>query len=291
MTFSSEAFEPLLAWRGRREQRTEMLAAFPAQALSATLDRDNATVETGAALPPGYQWLYFLPLAAMAQVGADGHPARGGFLPPVPLPRRMWAAGRLSFHSPLQIDERVTRESEIIDIRMKTGRSGPLVFVTVEHRYLGSDERLAIVEQQDIVYREPAAGEQPAVQQSSAAPASASATWCRQLTADPVLLFRYSALTFNGHRIHYDRPYATEVEGYAGLVVHGPLVATLLLDLVRRKRPDAQIAHFEFRAMKPLLDGAAFQLCGEPATDGNSIKLWAEDAGGVVTMLATATLA
>ena len=170
---------------------------------------------------------------------------------------------------------------------MKDGRTGPLVFVTVRHTCRDASGAAAIVEEQDIVYRDhPSAG--------GAAPAAVAtpgeAAWSREVCADPLLLFRYSALTFNGHRIHYDRPYATGVEGYPGLVVHGPLLATLLLDLVRCEWPEARIGEFEFRAMRPLFDGAAFRICGDPVGDGRHIRLWAEDGSGSLCMDALATL-
>ncbi|MEO8808071.1 MAG: MaoC family dehydratase N-terminal domain-containing protein, partial [Burkholderiaceae bacterium] len=233
-------------------------------------------------------WLYFLPIAPMSAVGTDGHPTRGGFLPPVPLPRRMWAASRLVFHRPLQVGDTLTRVSEITDVQLKEGKSGPLVFVKLMHTVMSSDGATAITEEQDIVYRDdPNPGDAPA----AAKPAPPDADWCRELQPDPVLLFRYSALTFNGHRIHYDRPYATSVEGYPGLVVHGPLIATLLIDHLRRHLPEATVARFEFRALRPLFDGAPFMLNGQPAPDGHSVRLWARDAGGALCMEASAALA
>jgi len=278
------AFE---AWRGRCEQVHDTLSATPARALAATLDRPDEVLRNGDSLAPLFHWLYFLPIVPMSRVGADGHPQRGDFLPPVPLPRRMWAAGRLRFLAPLRIGEPVTRHSEIIDIRSKQGRSGSLVFVTVRHRYKPANGEVALVEEQDLVYRDaPTTGADMAQSTEPLGPA----TWSRDVVADPVLLFRYSALTFNGHRIHYDRSYATEVEGYPGLVVHGPLLATLLLDLLRRERPGACIESFEFRAVRPLFDGAALRLRGSPAADGRGVRLWAEDAVGALCMTASATL-
>ncbi|MFL6697874.1 MAG: MaoC family dehydratase N-terminal domain-containing protein, partial [Vitreoscilla sp.] len=219
--------DALRGWVGKRETHTDVITAAPIAALAATLDRDDASAD--AQLPPLHHWLYFLPVAPMRQIGDDGHPARGGFLPPVPLPRRMWAAGRLQFHGPLRVGETVTRSSEITDVQAKDGKSGPLVFVTLRHE-LASGGALAVTEEQDIVYRgHPLAGSAPPAMK----PAPLEAAWRREIHPDPVLLFRYSALTFNGHRIHYDRPYATGIEGYPGLVVHGPLLATLLADLVR----------------------------------------------------------
>ncbi|WP_022981572.1 MaoC family dehydratase N-terminal domain-containing protein [Ideonella sp. B508-1] len=276
--------DALRAWIGRRETRTELLTEAPLCALDATLDRE---APVGAApVPPLHHWLFFLPVVRLSQVGADGHPARGGFLPPVPLPRRMWAAGRLQFARPLRVGEAATRTSEILDVSAKSGRSGTLVFVKVRHE-LADAVGVAIVEEQDIVYREdPRPGD--SVPEPRLAPVGQD--WMREIRPDPVLLFRYSALTFNGHRIHYDRPYATGVEGYAGLVVHGPLLATLLADLVRRHLPDARLSAFEFRAARPVFDAAPFHLCGEPAPDGRSVRLWVRDANGALCMDASATL-
>ncbi|AIO30392.1 hypothetical protein DM39_6676 [Burkholderia cenocepacia] len=271
------------AWLGRTETLADHITVFPLDALAATLDR----AAPGEVVPPLWHWLYFLPVAPTAELGPDGHPRRGGFLPPVPLPRRMWAGGRFTFHAPLHAGRRATRESTIAHIEDKTGRSGRLVFVTVRHR-IESDGVPCIDEEHDIVYRD---APQPgaAAQRPVAAPAGEA--WSRVVTADAVLLFRYSALTFNGHRIHYDRPYVTQEEGYPGLVVHGPLIATLLVDLVHRERPDATLASFAFRAVRPTFDGQPFTLCGRPSDDGRTIELWAKDRDGWLTMQATATLA
>ncbi len=284
MIVADVKFEALRAWVGRRETHTDLVTSAPLAALAATLDRDGES--SNAEVPPLYHWLYFLPAAPMSQLGGDGHPARGGFLPPVPLPRRMWAASRVAFHAPLRVGAAVTRTSEIVDVQAKDGRSGPLVFVKVRHE-LASGATPAVTEDQEIVYRE---DPRPGAASPAPKPARAEAAWQREVRPDPVLLFRYSALTFNGHRIHYDHPYATAVEGYPGLVVHGPLLATLLADLVRRNLPDAVLTRFEFRAVRPVFDGAPFQLCGAPAADGRSVALWVRDAGGALCMEAGATL-
>ena len=275
--------DALRAWIGRRETRADLVTAAPLAALAATLDRDDAPAS--AAVPPLHHWLCFLPVAPMHQLGDDGHPARGGFLPPVPLPRRMWAASAIQFHGPLHVGATITRTTEIVDVQAKDGRSGPLVFVTLCHE-LAVGAAPAITERQEIVYRGDAAA---GAASPAPRPAPGDAAWQREVRPDPVLLFRYSALTFNGHRIHYDRPYATGVEGYPGLVVHGPLLATLLADLVRRKLPEATLAHFEFRAVRPVFEGAPFHLCGAPAPDGRSARLWVRDAEGALCMEAAAT--
>jgi 3-methylfumaryl-CoA hydratase len=284
MMMADTTLDAWRGWIGKRETRTDLVTAAPLAALAATLDREDALADSQ--VPPLHHWLYFLPVAPMRQLGNDGHPARGGFLPPVPLPRRMWAAGRLVFHGPLHVGETITRRSEITDVQAKDGKSGPLVFVKLRHE-LTSGGVLAVTEEQEIVYRDhPAAGSAP----TAARPAPPDAAWQREVRPDPVLLFRYSALTFNSHRIHYDRPYATSVEGYPGLVVHGPLLATLLADLVRREQPGARLARFDFRALRPVFEGAPIQLCGAPAPDGRSVRLWVRDAEGALCMEAEAAL-
>ncbi len=270
-------------WIGRTEQRSDDVTATPVAALSATLDRDDPAPLPGTDLPPLWHWLYFLPLARHSEIGLDGHPKRGGFLPPVPLPRRMWAGGRLDFHHPLRLGDEISRTSRIVGVDIKHGRSGALVFVTVRHE-VHNAQGLAIAEEHDIVYRDA-----PATDAVPPPPVAAPAdeTFSRLITPDPVLLFRYSALTFNGHRIHYDRPYVTEVEGYPGLIVHGPLIATLLLDGLRRERPDARVKRFSFKALRPVFDLHAFTVCGRfesPAT----AQLWTRDHEGWLTMQATA---
>ncbi|SCK26187.1 3-methylfumaryl-CoA hydratase [Variovorax sp. HW608] len=275
----------LRTWIDKTVVIDDLVTPVPLKALTATLDRDDPPVGPDSAVPPCWHWLYFLPLPQQSEIGPDGHPRRGGFLPPVPLPRRMWAGSQLSFHSPLHVGQRISRTSRIADVRLKEGRTGPLVFVNVDHE-IHAEGTLAISERHDIVYRDmPAPGE--------SAPAGVAAPegeeWSRRIEPDDVLLFRYSALTFNGHRIHYDRRYVTEVEGYPGLIVHGPLIATLLLDLLRRSLPDAQVRNFSFRAIKPLFDVAPFTVCGR-REDAETVKLWARSPEGHLAMDATASL-
>jgi 3-methylfumaryl-CoA hydratase len=229
--------------------------------------------------------LFFTPRPRASEIGSDGHARRGGFLPPVPLPRRMWAGGHFEFHAPLRIGDEVTRDSCITDVANKAGRSGELVFVTVRHQIRGGRGPL-LTEHHHIVYRDlPRPGDSPPPPR----PEPVIPTFSRDIVPDPVLLFRYSALTFNGHRIHYDRDYATRVEGYPGLVVHGPLVATLLLDLLRRERPPARLRHFEFQALRPLFDIHPFTVCGRDE-GAHGFALWARDHEGALAMTARATL-
>jgi len=278
----------LQAWVGRSETVHDRIGATPAKALNATLDHPPADVSSGTTLPPLWHWLYFLPLHRQSDIGADGHAKRGGFLPPVPLPRRMWAGSQFEFRSPVRVGDDVERTSTIADVSAKEGRTGKLVFVKVRHevRCNGSTEP-AIVEFHDIVYREAkrAGDVEPPPQR-----ADAGAAWQRDIVPDDVLLFRYSALTFNGHRIHYDRKYVTEVEGYPGLIVHGPLIATLLMDLVRRHAPDRDVATFRFKAVRPTFDLHPFRINGQLQDDGKTVKLWAQDHEGWLTMDAVATL-
>jgi 3-methylfumaryl-CoA hydratase len=271
----------LRSWIGRRSEAIDWISASRVAAWNATLDRDEPFPADGDAAPPLFHLALFPPLARTSELGPDGHARRGQFLPDVSLPRRMWAGGRFRFHRPLRIGARALRASVIERIEEKQGKSGPLVFVTVRHA-IADAGGLALEEEQDLVYRGPG-GVPPA------APAPAG-TWRREIAPDDVLLFRYSALTFNGHRIHYDRRYATGVEGYPGLVVHGPLVATLLVDLLRRERPDAVLETFRFTALRPITDVAPFALCGGPGADARHVRLWATDAEGATAMEAEAAL-
>jgi 3-methylfumaryl-CoA hydratase len=272
----------LRTWINRQESLTDTATLVPVAALTATLDRDDPAPKPGDTLPPLWHWLYHLPLARQSQIGPDGHPKRGGFLPPVPLPRRMWAGGRLTFHKPILLGQDITRTSTIVDVTEKSGRSGSLVFVLVRHEITGPDG-LALTEEHDIVYRDPPGPNDPAPA-PKAAPADAA--FSRGITPDDVLLFRYSALTFNGHRIHYDRRYVTTEEGYPGLIVHGPLIATLLTDLYRRNDP-RPMKSFKFRAVSPLFDIAPFSVHGKQGPDGK-VALWAANAQGHLAMEAEA---
>jgi 3-methylfumaryl-CoA hydratase len=273
-------------WLGRTEQRHDVVTAAPLNAWAAALDRDDPAAQPGSSVPPLAHWLFFLPAARQSQLGPDGHPQRGGFLPPIELPRRMWAGGRLTFHQTLQVGDDIVRTSRIANVDAKSGRSGALAFVTVRHE-ITSSRGLAITEEHDIVYRGLGQADTAA---PAPPPAPSDETFSRRIVPDPVLLFRYSALTFNGHRIHYDRRYVTEVEGYPGLIVHGPLIATLLIDLLRRERPEARVHRFAFTAKSPLFDLHPFEVCGR--FDGErSTALWARNHQGALAMQASAELA
>lgn len=279
--------EHLRTWIGRSETLTELLAPAPATLLAATLDHPELATTTGDPLPPLFQWLYFMPVCPQSQIGADGHPARGGFLPPVPLPRRMWAASAIDFRRPLLIGSTASRHVEIIDLSLKQGRSGMLVFVKLRIVIKDGEGRIAIEETQDLVYRNHPAPDEP-VPAPTTAPTDEH--WARTVVADPVLLFRYSALTFNSHRIHYDLEYARRTEGYPALVVQGPLTVSLLLDHLQRNLPGRHLAQLTFRAVRPLFEGVAFELCGRLEEDGKTVSLWTRDRDGALCTHAIATI-
>ncbi|WP_284946543.1 FAS1-like dehydratase domain-containing protein [Acidisoma cladoniae] len=278
MTLSSD----MQQWVGRTETAEEVLSPAPLALLAATLDQADMPDTTVPALA---HWLYFLPRTPGSGIGLDGHAQRGGFLPPVSLPRRMWAGSEIRFDGSLRTGVAATKTSEIMAIDSKTGRSGKLVFVTVKHR-LSQDGVAVVIETQHIVYRD-------APTPNAAAPKAETspdqAVWSRTIAPDPVLLFRYSALTFNGHRIHYDRTFCRDEEGYPGLVVHGPLTATLLMDLYLRHNPAARVGRFQFRAHMPLFDIHPMTVNGCPTPTG--AKLWATNHEGHLAMTAVLEVA
>ena len=264
------------AWENRTETVADVVAPTPARAFAATLGR---TAPDGA-LPPLWHWLYFLPLAPASEIGPDGHPRRGGFLPPITLPRRMSAGGRLVFHDAPRCGEAITRTSTILKVAEKTGKTGPMAFVTVRHE-IGTPRGPAITEEQDIVYLEmPAAFTPPA---PTLLPDGLAFDDARAI--DPVLLFRFSALTFNAHRIHYDRTYARDVEKYPGLVVHGPLQAVLLMAAATARHPGRSVARFDFRAARPLFDFDTVRVCGKTRDDGG-LDLFTANGDGHIAMQA-----
>jgi 3-methylfumaryl-CoA hydratase len=271
----------------KQERRTDRLDRHRIEDLAALFDTNIDAIAPNGMLPPLAQWFYFNAWARESELGEDGHPRRGGFMPPITLPRRMFAGGRVTFRAPLKLDTAVERIATIVSIKEKTGASGELIFVTVRHEIFGPSG-VAIEEEQDIVYRGDASGA-PAKESAPAAPTAVMPdTFVRRINADPIMLFRFSALTSNGHRIHYDRTYATEIEGYPGLVVHGPLQAMLLLDVVREKigKP---IAKFSFQARKPLFDTAPFDCAVRPTENG--ADLMTLDLAGNVCMKASAEFA
>jgi 3-methylfumaryl-CoA hydratase len=265
-----DAATDFTAWIGRTEAANDLATEAPLQGLAALLDHDAPPWRAGEVPPLGH-WLYFLPKARQSQIGEDGHPFRGDFLPPTPLPRRMWAGSRLEFLAPIPLGAAIERRSEIRDVAEKTGASGTMLFVTVRHAVFANGVQ-AISEEQDIVFREASTAPTPAPGPFAGAPGCDNA---RTMQADPTQLFRYSALTFNGHRIHYDRDYARDVEGYPGLVVHGPYMATLLMDHFLRRHPRAAVRKFAFRARRPIFDLAPFTLClNDAPNERGETEVW-----------------
>ena len=267
----------LRSWIGKTQADSEVLSPTTVRQFAATFDRDWPGTP-GDDAPLLIHLCLVQPIAPMSALGRDGHPALGGFLPPAPLPRRMWAGGAFTFHGPLRVGETITRHSTIRDVALKQGRTGPLCFVTVEHE-ITSNGHLAVTERQDIVYRGMGASDR-----AEPGPAP-TGEHVRAMTPTPTLLFRYSALTFNGHRIHYDKDFCIESEGYPGLVVHGPMQATLLCQMagdIRGKPP----ARFGFRSLSPIFDDSGFRL--NASTDGDGLKLWTARTGGPIAMVARA---
>jgi 3-methylfumaryl-CoA hydratase len=272
----------LRTWIGQSHTEHDVITSAPLRMMRATLDLPQADVSP--VLPPLWHWLYFLPSPQQSELGDDGHAKRGGFLPPVPLPRRMWAAGNFEFFHDLKLNDEITRLSTIDDVTVKNGRTGSLCFVRVRHE-VSNHQGLALREFHDIVYRPAPQANANEPAQPTAYESAPDAAYNETVTPSDPLLFRYSALTFNGHRIHYDRKYVTEVEGYPGLIVHGPLMATLLAGLGKKLNPAAPIAAFEFRALKPVFDLHPFEICAGKL-NGDSLDLWVKDVEGHVTMKA-----
>ena len=277
--------KPLTDWIGSREHREEIISEFPAKAAAAMLDLDQGPMVHGNPLPPLWHWFYHLPLAQRSQIDVDGHPKRGGFFPPVTLPRRIFAGARTEFIKPLTIGEPAVREGEILNVAEKSGKAGRLVFVTVRYRHIQGGE-VRIEEEQDIVYKEPGPAI-PAPTPLESLPDLPAGTWVKNVRPDTVVLFRFSALTFNAHRIHYDRPYAREEEGYPGLVVHGPLTAVMLAWMTLEKS-GKHIAKISFQGRAPLFDLFPFRLIGRQ--EGNTVSLEAHGPNDKITMVASAEL-
>lgn len=259
-------------WIGRSETTHDVIARGPFDRLAAMLDRDPE----GAVIPPMGHLLCFLPQAKQAEIGPDGHPLRGGIVPPIDLPMRMAAGSRIAFHAPIPFGADVKRVSTIANVSEKTGRTGRLAFLTLRHDIFAGDT-LCVTDEADIVFREKSGNAQPLPPGEQR-----DAQVSRTIDPTAALLFRFSALTYNAHRIHYDRDYAMNVEGYPGLVVHGPLLATLLVDHFRRHRPHDNLATFTFRAQRPVFDLAPFTV--NLVDTGSGADVWAADADGYIAM-------
>ncbi len=276
--------ESLKSWVGRSERVADVVTASAAERLAATLDAEIDTISPGAKLPPLWHWLYALPAAPQSELGPDGHPRKGGFLPPVPLDRRMFAGGRITLHRPILFGETIERTATVTSVTAKKGRSGPLVFVTVRYEIFSSGVP-AVVEEQDLVYRD-AVRTAPA---SGGADSDFSADWSMEVAPSPAFLFRFSALTFNAHRIHYDRDYAMEAEHHEDLVVQGPLLAILMLELVRRNLK-VPVVHFSFRNSRAIHACHRFAVVGALGLAGKSVRLAVLDHAGMVAVRGDALL-
>jgi 3-methylfumaryl-CoA hydratase len=273
-------------WRPENVRRDDDMAPDRAQQLADTLDITDS-FNSGAALPPLWQWVYFLDWPTTAELGPDGHPSDGHFLPPIPDRRRMFAGGRMTQRGPLVLGKRATRTSSMCTTAVKRGRTGEMLIVTVRHEYSQGGE-IRVVEEQDLVYRSEST---PSASFTKAhEPLTAStAEWSLSPSPDPVLLFRFSALTANAHRIHYDESYARQTEGYPALVVHGPLLAIYMGELVRSRAGARPLQAFQFRLRKPVFLGDPFGVQGSPSTD--TVELAVISGSGTVHAGATATLA
>jgi 3-methylfumaryl-CoA hydratase len=275
--------DQLRQWIGRTTAASDVVTAQLVKGLRATLFMEIGEPKPGDPAPWTVHWCLAQPVFPMSTLSQDGHPTRGGFLPPVPLPRRMWAGGELEFFEPLRVGDEMTRTSRISDVTMKTGSTGVLCFVSVEH-LITTPRGTALRERQDIVYRDMPAGHPSAP--AKPAPPAPSAQHRESHMADPVLLFRYSALTFNGHRIHYDRDYVTKVEGYPGLVFHGPLQAAFIVEFAAKLHGGKPPKKFSYRGLQPLFEGSEFSINASDTDAG--MDLWTANSAGQPTMRGTA---
>jgi 3-methylfumaryl-CoA hydratase len=274
---------------GTRIAEEDVATEAPLKALVATFDREEEAPRQGQPIPPGWHIGYFLSTAPTAALGPDGTASGSGVLPKMPLPRRMYAGTRLTFHAPLLTGDRLSRETELTGLQVQEGSTGTLI-MTTQTRHISTPRGLALTEEYDIVFRqEVKVGSKSGIPKGAMAPADLP--WRRTVTAGPVTLFRFSALTGNPHRIHYDRPYAMGIEGYPGLVVHGPFTQACLTNFIRDQNPGQTLHTFSMRARAPLFDTAPFDLVGRPIDNGGACEVWAVTSAGTIAMQATATFA
>lgn len=268
--------EKLKSWLGREQRAAQRMDLWPVEGLHALLNMDAHPAE-GDEAPYLAQWLYFGPTVPQSRIATDGHPERGDFLPPIPLPRRMWAASDVTFKRNLRIGETVQKTARIADISSKEGASGTLLFLKVDNDYVDESGAAILRETQTLVYRD-----EPSSAEASprSTPAPSIAAWSQAVTPDETMLFRYSAITFNAHRIHYDRSYTQDVEHYADIIVQGQLTATLLLEAFLRAKPEQRIASFSFRGVQPIFCNETIYLEGAPDGSEGTYRLWARDAAG-----------
>jgi len=282
-TATSPLAESLRGWQPPTVELSRRVDPWSAGAFAALLDTDPPPLNEGAPLPPMWHWFTALDHPAQAEIGDDGHPAHGPFLPPVPGRRRMFAGGRLTQHTAIPFGARLDCRAAVADVAIKSGHSGEMAFVTTRYE-LSVAGSVAAVEEQDIVYRSEQAGPpRRAMKRPAGGAPEPSGEWRLRLATDPVLLARFSALTYNGHRIHYDTPYATGVEGYPGLVIHGPLLALLALELPRRAAPAATVTEFAYRLVRPAFLPSRIVAAGAPDGDGADLVVAAEGAAPSLT--------
>jgi 3-methylfumaryl-CoA hydratase len=282
----TESLENLKRYIGRSETATDVVIESAIARLAATLGVAKPATAAGDPIPPGWHGAFFPPLHGPSEMRADGQAAGGGIAPPVPLPRRRLGGARMSFHEPLRIGDAITRVSEIADIRVDEAESGATVLL-VERNSISTLRGLAVVEERDLIYL----SEGRAEAKAAPPPVPANAAWRRSIRPDPVLLFRFSAVRFNSHRIHYDRDYTTKVEGLPGLVVHGTLVSLLLMEMCRSELPARRLGYFGYHTVRQIYDTGPFTIAGTPSAEGREATLWAVDADGELAMTATARFA
>ena len=274
---------------GRKIEDEDVVTQAPLKAMIATFDRADKVPESGEPIAPGWHLCFLHSYARRAQLGLDGAAAEGGVLPKIPMPRRMYAGSTFTFDGEIRVGDKLRRELEFTDIQLRQGSTGTLVVAT-QTRRIFTPRGLALTEAANTVFREEVkAGQKSGVPVREAAPKDAP--WRRTIKPDPVMLFRYSAITFNPHRIHYDRTYCLETEGYPGLVVHGPFAQQCIFDLLRDSMPGHRIKTLAVRARAPLFDTAPFDVIGRPTPDGKGAELWTVTPQGTIAAQATATLA
>ena len=279
--------EALHSWIGRTRRVADEMATPLVRRMAALTDRTDIALDRGAPVPNHWLSILFDDAAPQSALGPDGHPAKGDFLPPVPLPRRMLGGRRLTYHAAPRVGDTLERETEIAAITPKVGRSGAMIFVMLRHTITGP-QGLVAVEEQDIAYLEakrnaPAPAEKPVV--------VPTAEWCDPWDPDPVMLFRFSALAFNGHRIHYDADYARDVEGYPALVVNGSVSTLFLFEALLGRQPGAQIRSYEARTMQPVFCKPGAMLCGTAPDAGGERTLWVSQPDGSMAIRITTRLA
>lgn len=283
----AESLESFKSYIGKKETATDVVTASAMLKFAAALGQENPPMDKGAPIPPGWYGAFFPPSHRPSQMRVDGQASGGGIVPPIPLPRRRIGGTRVAFHEPLRIGDEITRVTEIADIRIDDGPNGAMATV-VERNSISSGRGLGVVEERDMVML----SEKRAEAAPSTPPAApAEAAWRQVIVPNPPLLFRFSAIRFNSHRIHYDRDYVTKVEKLPGLVVQSSLVSQLMIEMCRKELPAQWLASFDFKGLRQIYDTGSFTIAGNPSADGREAQLWALDGDGRLAMTATAKFA